>query len=81
MSIKVTKSYALYKGFELECRREKSMGGDMNTYYTIFRQSDGWCLADCFTSGPLGETSKMLYSIVDDYLENPGDYDDDIKTN
>jgi len=66
-----------YNGFELESKREVScMGSDM-IYISAFRISDGWCLEDTFRDGSLTvrEGIKDLKLTVNDYLENPEDYD------
>ena len=38
----------VYKGFEINAEREKSMGGDVLLYYSIFRIKDQ---KDCLASG------------------------------
>lgn len=68
-----------YKGFEINVTREKSLGGWDNIYYYIMRIDDGWFLEDSFSTGEddLREFAYGLKDIVDDYLENPSDYEDE----
>jgi hypothetical protein len=40
-----------YRGFEIDAHRDRSMGGDMYLYYSVFRESDGWELTSGFTTG------------------------------
>ena len=41
----------VYRGFEIDAHRDRSMGGDIYLYYSIFRESDGWELTSGFTCG------------------------------
>ena len=68
-----------YKGFEINVKREKALGGWDNIYYYIMRIDDGWFLRDTFSTGEdnLREFAYSLKDIVDDYLENPSDYEDE----
>ena len=67
-----------YKGFEIEAKREEALGGWENLYYYIMRESDEWFLEDSFTTGedPADEFVDGLKDVVDDFLENPQDYED-----
>jgi hypothetical protein len=67
-----------YKGFEIEVTREKCLGGWYMLYYYILRKSDGWFLADGFwdSDDTVKEGIKSCKSIIEDYLENPEDYED-----
>ena len=38
-----------YKGYEIEVKREMSMGGDEFLYFTITRESDGYLCEGDFT--------------------------------
>lgn len=69
----------VYKGFEITISREECLGGWENTYWTIIRQSDLWIFEDDFTEGndSLETIMEFLKAHVDDYLENPQDYEDD----
>lgn len=39
-----------YRGHEINVRRSRSMGGDYNIYFSIFRESDGYECTSGFTS-------------------------------
>lgn len=68
-----------YKGFEIDIRREQALGGWDNIYYSVMRESDGWFLCDSFSTGEdkLKDFANDLKNVVDDYLENPNDYEDE----
>ena len=68
-----------YKGFEINVKRGKSLGGWDNIYYYIMRISDGWFLCDSFSESEdkIRDFTNDLKNIVDDYLENPSDYEDE----
>jgi hypothetical protein len=61
----------VYKGFEISVEREKSMGGDVLLYYSIFRVKDQYELHSGFTSGTdrVGTFVKYLKGWVDDFLQ------------
>lgn len=67
-----------YKGFQIEVKREKSLGGDYPLYFNIIRLSDNWILDDSFeySDEKVKDKLKDLKSTVDDYLENPKEYED-----
>lgn len=67
-----------YKGFEIDVSREPSLGGDELLYYSIFRESDGWEMESNFTSGSENPfiLVEALKGHVDDFIQNPKDYDD-----
>lgn len=66
-----------YKGFKLKAEREKCMAGYNMVYYSAYRISDGWELCCRFSDSAdtVREFIKDLKSIVDDYLENPQEYE------
>jgi len=41
----------IYRGFEIDVRRERALGGWDNLYFSIIRLSDGYILEDSFTTG------------------------------
>ena len=67
-----------YKGFKIDVRREKCLGGWSLLYYDIFRISDGYHLVGSFedSAETVREKVKQCKEIVDDYLNNPQDYED-----
>lgn len=74
---------SIYRGFEIEVKREKCLAGYPLVYYLVFRLSDGWDMVDGFmdTEDTVRTVLKDMKSIIDDYYENPGEYEDsDIET-
>lgn len=65
----------LYRGFEIDAHREKSLGGDMLLYYSVFRD-DGWELTSGFTSGTDRAQTfiKYLKERVDNFILRPEDW-------
>ena len=65
-----------YKGFEINVRREKCLGGWDLLYYDIFRILDGYHLVGSFedSAETAREKVKQCKDIVDDYLQNPKNY-------
>lgn len=74
---------SIYRGFEIEVTREKCLAGYPMIYYSIFRLSDGWELTSGFydTADTVRSFLKDMKATVDDYYENPSEYEDsDIET-
>ena len=63
----------LYRGFEVDAYREKSMGGDTLLYYSIFRESDGWEMTSGFSYGTdrVQTFIKYMKERVDNYILHP----------
>ena len=51
----------VYRGHEIDVRRERSLGGDMLLYMTIIRESDGYICEDTFSSGADTVRDMMRY--------------------
>jgi hypothetical protein len=68
-----------YNDFEIDVKRERCMAGYPLVYYSVFRISDGWELTSgCYdTADSVRSVVGDMKRIVDNYLENPRDYDDD----
>lgn len=68
-----------YKGFEITAEREKALGGWDSTYFTVVRKSDDWFMIDSFTEAtdPIKEIINDLKASVDEYLENPEEWEED----
>jgi hypothetical protein len=67
----------IYKGFEIEAKREPSLAGIDLLYFNVFRLEDGWELTSDFTYGEDTEEAMIGYmkSRIDDFLAHPEDYD------
>jgi hypothetical protein len=65
-----------YKGFDVDARRDRSMGGETLLYYSVFRKKDGYEVTSGFSYGtdPIPTFIKYLKDMVDDFIENPQDY-------
>lgn len=65
-----------YKGFEIEAKREKALGGWEQVYYSIVRLSDGWEMTCGFSDDEdtLETHIKCLKKDVDCFLEHPSDF-------
>lgn len=64
-----------YRGCVIDAHRAKSLGGDVNLYFSIF---DGnYCVEDSFTSGSDNVRTFIGYlkEHVDDYRAKPWEYD------
>ena len=66
-----------YRGFEIEAKRDKALGGWSCIHYYILHQEEGWFLADSFSDSEekIRDFIHGLKSIVDDYYENPEEYE------
>jgi len=62
----------IYRGHEIEAKREKSMGGEMLLYFSIFR-ADGFEVASGFTGGSdrVVDFMKHLRARVDEEIAHP----------
>ena len=67
-----------YKGFEIEVNKEYDCTGAKGIAFNIIRLSDKWILDDNFEydKGKLKDKLESLKSTIDDYLDNPTDYED-----
>lgn len=67
-----------YRGFTIDVWRDECLGGWSMIYYSIVRDKDGWEL-DCGfydSEDPLMEFAEDCKHSIDDYFENPEDYDE-----
>jgi hypothetical protein len=64
---------AVHRGHDIDVHREKSMGGDMLLYYSIFRQSDGYECASGFSTGSdtVKDFMDMMKERIDAELADP----------
>lgn len=60
-----------YRGFEIEVRREKALGGWGSLYYTVMHEKDGWFLEDNFyeSKDKITDFAEDLKNLVDHYYE------------
>ncbi|MMZ65413.1 hypothetical protein D1872_278180 [compost metagenome] len=67
-----------YKGFEIDAHREKCLGGWDMLYFSIFTPT-GYELLSSFEDSEekVRDKIKQLKKVVEDYLVNPQNYDDD----
>lgn len=67
----------IYKGFEINVEREKSLGGWDALYYYVMDLKTGYMLIDSFSDSDdtVREQIKYLKEVVDRYLENPKDWE------
>lgn len=76
-TVKTNKMKTEYKGFELEVSREPSIAGEIMIFYSAFRKNDQWCLDDgCSEQSSMRSVMTDLKMSVDEYLENPEDFED-----
>lgn len=68
---------AAYRGFDLDAHRAKSLGGETLVYWSAFKQSCKWELTSGFSDDEdsIETHIRELSACVDDYYENPEDYD------
>lgn len=68
----------MYKGFEINVTREKCLGGWSMLYYQIYTPT-GYELVCSFEDSEekVRDKIKQLKEIVDDYLINPQNYEDE----
>ena len=64
-----------YRDCEINCFRDKSLSGDTLLFYSVFK--DGFEATSGFSEGAdtVKEYIKGLKKVVDDFLENPEEYD------
>jgi len=70
-----------YRGFEIDVHRGKCNGGWSMLYYSAFRISDGWEFLTSFEDSDetVRDMIKMIKRRIDDYFENPKDYEDEVE--
>lgn len=68
----------VYKGFEIDVYRERSLGGWDNVYYGVHRMSDGWELTSGWFDGSntVRDVVRDMKETVDEYEKNPRLWDD-----
>jgi hypothetical protein len=70
---------ANYRGFEIESKKEKCLGGWSEVYWSAYRISDGYELACGFGDGTVREMFSCMKTIVDrfidEYEENVEEYE------
>ena len=68
-----------YRGCEIEAKREKSLAGYPLVFYSIFTET-GFEVASGFmdTADTVRAVIKDLKTVVDDYIANPGDWEEEL---
>lgn len=69
----------LYRGFRIEVKREKALGGWDQIQYYVERLRDGWIYKDGFHMGDYGTLLDVVNEMrahVDVYLDHPETLDD-----
>jgi|SRR5271157_4238996 len=64
-----------YRGFDIDVKREECMAGYKLTYFSVFRESDGWELTSGYSDS--GDTVrdwiKWMRERVDGFIGNPAE--------
>ena len=63
---------AIYRGVKIEARRERCLGGWDQVYWSAYRQSDGYGVADGFGGGTVRECFADMKAEVDRFLDEFG---------
>lgn len=65
----------LYRGFEIDCHREKCMAGYPLLYFTVYRKSDGYELVCNYTEGSdtVRDYVKYMKDRVDGFIKDPSE--------
>lgn len=63
---------AIYRGIEIEAKREKCLGGWAEVYWSAYRVSDGYGVADGFGGGTVRECFAALKTEVDRFMDEFG---------
>ncbi len=68
-----------YRNCEIECHREKSLGGDTLLFYSVF-DKDGFEVDSGFSTSEdtVRDFISSLKKTVDEYIEHPEYYDDSL---
>ena len=53
--------HRVYRGHAIDVRRERSLGGDVLLYFSVFREADGYECASGFTTGSDTERDYVRY--------------------
>lgn len=69
----------VYKGFEIDVKREECMAGYDLIYRNAVRLSDGYLFWGDFSddADTVRTHVQMIKNRIDDYLANPQDYEED----
>ena len=59
----------LYRGVEIDVSREKCLGGWSEVYWTAYRESDWYGIADGFGGGTVREMMTEMKRTVDQFLD------------
>lgn len=64
-----------YRGFDIDCSRERCLAGYKLLYYSVFRQSDGYELTSGYTEGSdlVRDYVRYMKNRVDGFLVDPSE--------
>jgi hypothetical protein len=65
----------LYRGFNIDVAKSKSMAGYKLTYYSVFRKSDGYEMTSGYSddNDTVWTWIKMMKSRVDGFIDDPSE--------
>jgi hypothetical protein len=63
---------AVYRGCDIEAKREQALGGWSEVYWSAYRQSDSYGIADGFGGGTVRECFADLKREVDRFMDEFG---------
>lgn len=67
---------AIYRGVEIESKRERALGGWSEVYWSAYRVSDGFEVVCDFGGGTVREMFAVLKTRVDEFLDKFGGDDE-----
>lgn len=66
----------IYRGHQIDCKRERALGGWDNLYYSVFRLSDMYEVTSGFTTGSdrVVDYIKYMKENVDSFIADPREW-------